>query len=119
MDKLDSMFEIQNNLQDRLGTFDKIKNLSDQQEFINQMILAIHEEATEIIKKTPYKNPQYVKFGWKKTQKMDLAMYKMEIIDLWHFVMNLCLVVGMGPEEFYRVYCDKNKENHDRQDNSY
>lgn len=119
MDKLDKMFEVQNVLQERLGTWDKIENESDKQQFINQMILAIIEEAIETLKKSPYKNPDFVKFGWKKTQVWDEKMFKMEIIDLWHFLMNLCIVVGMGPEEFFKVYCDKNKENHERQDNGY
>ena len=119
MDKLDRMFEIQNALQDRLGTWKKIENESDKQQFVNQMILAVVEEAIETLKKSPYKNPSFVKFGWKTTQVWDEKMFKMELIDIFHFIMNLSLAVGMNADEFFQVYCDKNKENHERQDNGY
>jgi dimeric dUTPase (all-alpha-NTP-PPase superfamily) len=119
MDKLDRMFETQKLLQQRLGTFDKIKNDKDKQQFINQMLLAVFEETVETMKKSPYKNPDFVPFGWKKTQKWDVEMFKMELIDIWHFIMNLSLAVGMDSEEFFRVYVDKNTENHVRQDNGY
>lgn len=119
MDKLIEMFNTQKLLQQRLGTFDKIKDDSDLQQFINQMTLAVHEEVVEMLKKSPYKNPNYVKFGWKTTQQWDIEMFKMELIDIWHFLMNLSLAVGMDADEFFNVYMKKNKENHERQDNGY
>ena len=103
MDKLDFMFNLQTELQNKLGTWEKIKDESDRQKFVNQMILAIHEETVEIMKETGYKNPDYVKFGWKKGQQWNLQKYKEEIIDLFHFVMNLCLVVDMNSTEFYKI----------------
>jgi dimeric dUTPase (all-alpha-NTP-PPase superfamily) len=119
VDKLEKMFEVQKQLQNRLKTFDKIENEQDKQQFINQMTLAIFEETVEMIKKSPYKNPNYVKFGWKQTQKWDVEMFKMELIDIFHFMMNLSIVVGMDAEEFFKVYINKNNENHIRQDNNY
>lgn len=119
MFKLEKMFEIQKTLQERLGIFEKIKDEKDKQEFINQMLLAIFEETVEIMKKTAYKNPNFVKFGWKKNQQWDVEVFKIEIVDLWHFLMNLCLITGFTPEEFYKIYCEKNKINHERQDNGY
>ena len=119
-DKLKHMFNIQNNFQERLGTWEKI-SYSDslKQQFINQMILALHEEATEIMRETAYKNPNYVPFGWKKSQENNYDKMKEEIVDIWHFVMNLAIISGMDSDEFYKIYLDKNKENHKRQDNKY
>lgn len=113
------MFQHQKNLQSKLGTFNKIKDESMKQKFINQMLLAVHEEAVEIMRETKYKNPDCVEFGWKKTQLFNEENYKEEIVDLFHFVMNLSLAVGMEAEEFYERYCNKNKINHDRQDEGY
>lgn len=118
-DKLDIMFDIQNKAQINLGTWNKIKNESDKQKFVNQMILACQEEIIEIMRETSYKNPNFVEFGWKKNQSWNLKNYKEEIIDLWHFVMNLCLVVGMSSEEFFEIYKKKNKENLERWNNDY
>lgn len=118
-DKLDQIFEYQRDLQTRLGTWDKIKTESDKQAFINQMILAIHEEAVELMQSTPYKNPDVVKFGWKKTQAWDIENYKLELIDLVHFIINLALVVDMTPAELFSRYINKNVENYARQDRGY
>ena len=72
-DKLDIIFQKQIELQERLGNIKKI-NSSDsmKQKFINQMILAIQEEAIEIMRESAYKNPDYVEFGWKKGQTSDI-----------------------------------------------
>jgi len=119
-DKLKIMFDTQYKLQEKLGTFDKIKNEKDRQEFINQMILACQEEVVEIMKETNYKNPEYVKFGWKKNQVFNELEYLEEIIDLWHFIMNLWIIkAGNTPEKFFEFYCKKNNINLDRQKNNY
>lgn len=119
MDKLDSMFEFQNTLQKRLGTWAQIKNPQLQQEFTNQMIIALGEEVFEIARKTAYKNPDYVPFGWKKTQQIDRPMILEECVDLFHFLMNVCLNYGFTAEDFYECYLKKNGINHLRQDHGY
>ena len=83
------------------------------------MILALHEEAVEIMRESSYKNPDYVPFGWKKEQKSNNEKFKEEIVDILHFVVNLCLVSGMDSSELHQRYLNKNKENHLRQDNGY
>ena len=118
MDKLDDMLACQKELQLRLA-YPKIKCRADKQQYINQMILALHEEAVEIMRETAYKNPEYVKFGWKKGQSMDNEKFKEEIVDLWHFVMNLILISGMDGDDFYGRYKAKHAENHKRQDKGY
>jgi NTP pyrophosphatase (non-canonical NTP hydrolase) len=119
-DKLDIIFQKQIELQERLGNIYKI-NSSDsmKQKFINQMILAIQEEAIEIMRESAYKNPDYVEFGWKKGQTSDNEKFKDEIADLLHFLVNLCIVSDMDAEELFNRFYYKNKENHERQDNNY
>ena len=117
-DKLDLIFKNQKILQERLA-FSKIVTDSDQQAYINQMILACMEEVVEIMRCTKYKNPEVVKFGWKKTQEDDFEHMKEEIVDLMHFVVNLSLAIGMTSKEFFEIYCRKNKLNHTRQDRDY
>ena len=119
MDKLNEMFNIQKKLQVKLRVYDKIKNKSDKQQYVNQMLLAIFEETVEVMRKTSYKNPKFVKFGWKKNQKWDNNKFKEEIIDLWHFLINLCLICGMDSDEFFKIYLSKNEENFKRQKNNY
>ena len=127
MDRLNEMFDLQHKLQERLGTWSKIVDMSKpmterealRQQFTNQMILALVEEAVEIMRETPYKNPLFVPFGWKKTQGYNREALLGEIVDMWHFMMNICLAHGFTAEDFYKCYCKKNNINHERQDNGY
>jgi dimeric dUTPase (all-alpha-NTP-PPase superfamily) len=119
-DRLTAMFALQSKLQERLGTWDKIKdNPSMRQQFLNQMTIAMVEEVVEITRETAYKNPDFVPFGWKKTQVENTEKLKEEIVDLMHFVMNVSLVAGMDAEEMFQIYMRKNKVNHVRQDTGY
>lgn len=119
-DKLNKIFLHQMELQKKLGVYEKISKCeSMKQQYINQMILALHEEAVEIMRETAYKNPEYMPFGWKKGQEFKEEKFKEEIIDIIHFVMNLCIISGMNPEEIYNRYLNKNKENFKRQDENY
>ena len=119
MDKLKYMLEKQRELQNKLGIYEKIENEGDKQQYINQMILAIQEEAIEIMRETAYKNPEYVKFGWKKGQKSNPELFKEEIVDLWHFLMNLIIISGMDTDEFFQRYLNKNDLNHKRKEERY
>ena len=120
MDKLDRIYFLQRALQDKLGVTKKIKESPQmKQQYINQMILALHEEAVEIMRETAYKNPAFVPFGWKKNQVMNKEKFKEEIIDIIHFIMNLCIVAEMGPVEIFDRYVNKNKANIKRKEDNY
>lgn len=118
VDKLNVMFTKQRELQERLGTFDKTRTRVMLQHFIDRMLLAIHEEAVEIARETNSKST-LMPFGWKASTKADHAKCKEEIVDLWHFTMNLWLVLGGTADEFFATYLEKNRCNHQRQDAGY
>lgn len=120
MDKLEELYNLQIKLQKDLEIDKKIKiSESMKQQYINQMILAIHEEAVEIMRESAYKNPNLVPFGWKKGQVINNEKFKEEIIDILHFIFNLCIVSEMGPNEIYERYMNKHKENLNRQKDGY
>jgi len=100
------MYNKQIDLQKRIGS-----NFEDQQ-FIKDMTLAAIDELMEAIRETPWK-------PWKKTQEMNKENFKNEIIDVWHFVINLSISAGLSPKELYERFCEKNNENHKRQDRGY
>lgn len=117
-DRLSIMFNVQFELQKRLGIFEKTKT-SDimMQHYVDKMLLAIHEEAVEIARETMSKDID-MPFGWKHCQGSE-RKYKEEIIDLWHFLMNLWLITGANDQDFFEMYLDKNSINHERQDSGY
>lgn len=58
------------------------------------------------------------------TQKQILENSKLEyiqkeLIDIAHFLFQACLETGMTSQQFLEMYLDKNKENHNRQDEGY
>lgn len=120
VDMLKAMFSVQYENQLKRGNIAKISG-SDvmKQQYINQMLLACYEEVTEIMRETAYKNPDFVTFGWKKSQVLDEQKMQDEIIDLWHFLMNLAIVANMTPEMFYNKYLEKNNINEKRMAGDY
>jgi len=118
---LDKLLATQYKLQDRLGTWEKIRNdPAAKQQFLNQMFLAMAEETVEIMRETAYKNPEFVPFGWKKGQQFNADGFKAEIIDQLHFWLVLALAAGFRDgHEIYEAYLRKNNINHERQTSGY
>lgn len=117
-DKLNELFNKQIVLQERFKNI-PFKSFQSQQEFININILAATDELYEALRETAWKNPDYIKSGWKKHQEFNQDNFQKELIDLWHFVINLTIASGMNAEQLYNNFLEKNKENHERQDKGY
>lgn len=114
------MFQMQYDLQAKLGIWEKLEAREDlQQQYLNQMFLAMHEETCEIMRTTAYKNPLYVPFGWKKGQEHNREEFLDECVDLLYFLMNIVLAQGFNAEDFYEAYCRKNNLNYVRQESGY
>ncbi len=104
-DLLGTMFYMQ-------GEFQKSLKVNLNQQYLNTMILACIDELTEILRETPWK-------PWKKNQEFNKEKYKDEVVDLFHFFMNLCLYAGMGVDELYNRYYIKMEINKKRQVQKY
>lgn len=107
MDKLQNLFFLQEKLQEKLNN-----NVYHNQEFINIMTLAAIDELMEAIRETPWK-------PWKKQQEFNETTFKKEIIDLWHFIINLSLAAGYTADTLYKDFEEKNNINHQRQKEGY
>ena len=108
-DKLHEMFMKQIALQEKLGVS---KNIVGNQEYINVQSLALIDEVMEALRETPWKS-------WKTKQNFNQDKFKDELIDAWHFLINLSLASGMTSLEVYRRYLEKNKINHKRKEEGY
>jgi len=105
MDHLANMFQRQADLQDKLGVkFD--------QEYISTMTLAAIDELMEALRETPWK-------PWKKKQKLNVDEFKEELIDVWHFLINLSIASGMDSYEVVARFTLKNNINKKRKDEGY
>ena len=104
-DMLHHMFAKQYDLQKKLG-YD-INHPT--QQYLNYMFMGIVTEACEAIENTPWK-------PWKKISEMKTRELQEEVIDIWHFLINLSIASGMTADDVYRIFNDKNAVNHSRQD---
>lgn len=75
-------------------------------------ILAMFDEVSEALACIPWK-------PWKKVQGFNLNSFKEELIDIFHFLINCCLYVGMSSEDIFNEFMRKNKINWERQKDGY
>lgn len=108
--KLEQLFALQRALQLRLNG--EIPDVETNQEYVSTMTLALVDEIFEALRETPWK-------PWKKTAELSRENYKEELVDAWHFLINLTLASGMDADELYTRFVGKNAENHKRQDEGY
>lgn len=132
-DKLEYLFEMQNSLitQDYNSTKikssenipldnnpeNKMKKLYEMKEpFSGYKIFmissALVHEAIELQRETNWK-------WWKEDKTVDKEKLQEEIIDLWHFLIQLSIEAGFEPQTLISKYMEKNKENTGRQLRGY
>lgn len=116
MDRLEEMLRMQEELQRKYSLISP-KDLPDDKaiDFVRTMVLAAEDELHEALRETPWK-------PWSKSAAWTRDMhdrYQDELVDVFHFFMNLMLVVDMSAEELFKRYLRKNSINHDREDNGY
>ena len=120
MDKLESIFEQQHKLnsytfeQNDLVDFDKIpQDRKLQNTWLRNYALAMTQEISELVDSTNWK--------WWRT-KADLfneQNLKVELVDILHFWVSACQVLGLSADDVYRMYTQKNAINAQRQERGY
>jgi len=112
MDKMDEIFNLQEKLNTRIGVNMNEMNDEDRAKWILNYIRAMQQELAELTDSVPWK-------WWAKYQEFDKQNARVEIVDLFHFLISLAQVMGMSAEDVYEAYLKKNKVNHNRQDSGY
>ena len=112
MDKLDNIFELQDELNRRIGVDMSSMNDEDRAKWILNYVRAMQQELAELTDSVPWK-------WWAKYQEFDQQNAKVEIVDLFHFLISMAQVMGMSAEDVHEAYLKKNKVNHNRQDSGY
>ncbi|MDR2737625.1 MAG: dUTPase [Puniceicoccales bacterium] len=113
MDKLDRMFEMQLGLSRRIGAVDA-STLSDEErpKWILEYARAMQQEIAELVDSVPWK-------WWAKYQKFDMQNARVEVADIFNFLIATAQILGMSADDVYDVYCKKNSVNHRRQESGY
>ena len=112
-DWLAEMFARQAALNQRIGV-DTMALAGEEKktEWVLNYCRAMQQELAELTDSVPWK-------WWAKYQKFDMQNARVEVVDLFHFLISLAQVLDMSAEDVYHLYCDKHAVNHQRQDSGY
>ena len=112
MDKLEEIFHMQGALNSRIGVNLPPATDEEKAKWILNYTRALQQETAELIDSVPWK-------WWAKYQKFDEQNAKVEVVDLFHFLVSLAQTLGMSADDVYQAYLKKNAVNHQRQDSGY
>ena len=112
MDKLQRIFEMQEALNARIGVNLKDIDEDEQARWVLSYSRAMQQEMAELIDSVPWK-------WWAKYQSFDKQNARVEVIDLFHFLISMAQTLGMSADDVYDAYVAKNKVNHQRQESGY
>ena len=112
VDMLKDMFQKQELLNTRIGVNCATMTDEQRQQWTLNYCRAMTQEIAELTDSVPWK-------WWAKYQKFDKQNARVEVVDLFHFLMSAAMVLGMSAEDVYNAYMEKNKVNFQRQDSGY
>jgi len=111
-DMLQDLFDKQMSLNHRIGVKPDEMNEEEKIKWILNYTRAASQEMAELIDSVPWK-------WWAKYQEFDEQNAKVEVVDLFHFIISLAQVLGMDAQDVHDLYNQKNKVNFQRQDSGY
>lgn len=110
IDVLDLILGMQKKFASKFQSFDNM-SLKERVKWTKEYLMHINCEGVELLEMLPFKH-------WKNYDnfKLDEINIKYEIIDMFHFFLDICLVWGITGEELAKLYFAKNKHNFERQE---
>jgi len=112
MDKLEEIFQMQETLNSRIGVELPPATDEEKAKWVLNYTRAMQQETAELLDSVPWK-------WWAKYQEFDEPNAKVEVVDLFHFLVSLAQTLGMSADDIYEAYVKKNKVNHERQVSGY
>ena len=108
MDKLEQIFALQRQFQEKLKRERGLEDLPMEQ-WLQKQTLAMVSELAELLEEVNFK-------WWKNPHDIREDHIREELADILHFFVSMCLEAGMTADDLYAVYQGKNRENTMRQD---
>ena len=112
MDKLDEIFSLQEQLNLKLNVDTAHMTDEQRQQWVLNYCRAMSQEIAELTDSVPWK-------WWAKYQKFDEQNARVEVVDLFHFLISMAQVLGMSADDVFAAYMKKNEVNFKRQDSGY
>ncbi len=103
---------MQEELNQRIGVHTSTMTDEERTKWILNYTRAMTQEIAELVDSVPWK-------WWAKYQNFDKQNARVEVIDLFHFLISIAQVLGMTADDVFNAYVKKNAVNHERQDKGY
>jgi dimeric dUTPase (all-alpha-NTP-PPase superfamily) len=111
-DQLRELFRMQKALNERIGVRTDGMSEEDKTKWLLNYCRAMSQEIAELTDSVPWK-------WWAKYQKFDEQNARVEVVDLFHFLISLAQVLGMSADDVFNAYLKKNEVNFRRQQAGY
>ena len=103
---------MQKALNERIGVRTEGMSQEEQTRWLLNYFRAMSQEIAELTDSVPWK-------WWAKYQKFDEQNARVEVVDLFHFLISLAQVLGMSADDVFNAYIRKNEVNFKRQETGY
>lgn len=111
-DQLRELFRMQAALNQRIGVNTEGMTEEEKTKWILNYTRAMSQELAELTDSVPWK-------WWAKYQKFDEQNARVEVVDLFHFLISMAQVLGMSADDVFQAYVKKNEVNFKRQESGY
>ncbi len=111
-DQFRELFRMQKALNQRIGVQTDGMSEEEKTRWVLNYCRAMGQELAELTDSVPWK-------WWAKYQKFDEQNARVEVVDLFHFLISLAQVLGMSADDVFAAYVKKNEVNLRRQDTGY
>jgi dimeric dUTPase (all-alpha-NTP-PPase superfamily) len=111
-DQLDELFRLQKELNERIGVHTDRMTETERQQWLLNYCRAMSQEVAELTDCVPWK-------WWAKYQQFDKQNARVEIVDLFHFLISAAQVMEISSAELFEAYAKKHRVNLDRQESGY
>lgn len=113
MGNFDEMVRLQKEMQEQVygHDFDAMSN-EERIQFIHWNVTALTDELHEALGEVGWK-------PWATNRHINEEAFVSELVDAWHFLMNLIIVSDASSEDFVKAYYAKRAKNIKRQEDGY
>ncbi len=103
---------MQKALNERIGVQTDGMSEEDKTKWLLNYTRAMSQELAELTDSVPWK-------WWAKYQKFDEQNARVEVVDIFHFLISMAQVLGMSADDVFNAYVRKNAVNLQRQESGY
>ena len=111
-DQFRELFRMQKALNERIGVRTDAMSQEDKVKWLLNYCRAMTQEIAELTDSVPWK-------WWAKYQNFDEQNARVEVVDLFHFLISAAQVLGMSADDVFNAYAKKNQVNFQRQESGY